>query len=110
MEDFKRQAFLDIAEEFFDPDIFGEMHNINGRDMLVIIDSNEAEARSKNTFEHARIDGIFVDDLILYVPRKVFGEQPAKGRQLSIDGNGYRVTDSRDEGGVYSISLRAIQS
>ena len=102
---FKELAFHDISNVFLNPDEFGEEHTINGKKMMVIVDQNEVEARGKKQFEHSRIDGVYEDNLLIYVSRKDFGQQPAHGRALTFDGRSYRVNDSRDEGGIYSIIL-----
>jgi len=107
---FKELAFQDIQNVFLNPEEFGEYHMFGGRKMLIIVDSNEVEERGKKQFEHSRIDGIYEDNILVYVSRKDFGEQPARGHAIQLDGRTYRVTDSRDEGGVYSITLRRYQS
>lgn len=107
---FKRLAFQDIKNVFLNDDEFGEYHTLNGKRMLCTVDANEVEARGKKQFEHSRIDGIFEDNMILYVARKDFGQQPARGRQLDFDGEKFIVTDSRDEGGMYSITIQRFRS
>ena len=107
---FKKWAFKDILRTFLNLEEFGETHLINGKPMTVLIDSNEVEERGKKQFEHSRIDGIYEDNIILYVSRKTIGKQPARGQAIKIDAKEFRVTDSRDEGGVYSITLRAVKS
>lgn len=107
---FKKWAFKDIASTFLNLEEFGETHLINGKPMTVIIDSNEVEERGKKQFEHSRIDGIYEDNIILYVSRKNIGKQTARGQAIKIDAKEFRVTDSRDEGGVYSITMRAFKS
>ena len=107
---FKKWAFKDIASTFLNLEEFGETHLINGKPMTVIIDSNEVEERGKKQFEHSRIDGIYEDNIILYVSRKNIGKQPTRGQAIKIDAKEFRVTDSRDEGGVYSITMRAFKS
>lgn len=107
---FKSDAFLDISNVFFNPEEFGEKHTLNGKSMYAVVDSSEVERRGKKQFEHSRVDGIYIDNLIVYVSRRDFGELPAHGRALDFDGRQYRVEDSRDEGGVYSIQLRRFGS
>lgn len=107
---FKELAFADIKNVFLNPDEFGEIHEVGGKRMLCIVDQNEIERRGKKQFEHSRIDGVYEDNLLIYVSRKDFGQQPAHGRKLTFDGKVYRVDDSRDEGGVYSIILGTFRS
>ncbi len=110
MKSFKQILAGDIRSTFLNLDEFGEIHTINGRSMTVIVDSNEVEERGKKQFLHPVIDGIYEDNILIYVSRKEFGKQPAHGQELKLDGKQYRVTDARDEGGVFSITLRRYQT
>ena len=110
VKNFKQMAFDDISSLFMNPDEFAEEHDVNGKKMLVIVDSMEAERRTRKQFEKLRIDGISVNVILIYVPRKVFGQAPAQGRRLMLDGRPYVVEDAIDEGGVLSIELRAFLS
>lgn len=107
---FKSCLYNDIFHTFLNAAEFGEEHELDGRKMICIIDSNEVEERGKKQFEHSRIDGIYEDNIIVYVSRKDFGKQPATGHAISLDGKMYRVTDSRDEGGMYSITMKVYNS
>ena len=107
---FKQMAFDDIAKVFLNPEEFAEMHNVNGKDMLVVVDSFEAERRTRKQFEKLRIDGIYVNTILIYVARKDFGQAPAQGRRLMLDGRPYVGEDAIDEGGVRSIELTAFVS
>ena len=44
---------------------------------------------------------------LIYVKADDFGPLPAIGRQIVFDGKRYMVTDSTDEGGVYTITMEA---
>lgn len=107
---FKQLAAGDIKKVFLNDAEFGEYHMLNGKRIVCTVDANEVEARGKKQFKHSRIDGIFEDNMIIYVARKDFGKQPARGRQLIFDGEAYLVTDSRDEGGMYSITIQRFRS
>ncbi len=110
MKSFKQILAGDIKSTFLNLDEFGETHTINGREMTIIVDANEVEERGKKQFTHPTIDGIYEDNILIYVSRKTFGKQPAHGQELKLDGKAYRIEDSRDEGGVLSITLVRYQS
>ena len=93
---FKSWLYNDIFHTFLNAAEFGEEHELDGRKMICIIDSNEVEERGKKQFEHSRIDGIYEDNIIVHA--------------ISLDGKMYRVTDSRDEGGMYSITMKVYNS
>lgn len=107
---FKDIAFQDISNVFFNSEEFAEEHEVNGKKMMIIVDSMEAERRTRKQFEKLRIDGISVNVILIYVARKDFGQAPAQGRRLMLDGRPYVVEDVIDEGGVLSIELRAFVS
>lgn len=109
-ENFKQQAFQDIENVFLNMTEFGEVHQLNGRAIRMIVDSNEVEERGKKQFEHSRIDGIYKESVMLYVSRAEFGKQPTRGSSFNLDGKSYRCMDSREEGGMYSILLEAMRS
>lgn len=107
---FKDIAFQDISNVFFNFEEFAEEHEVNGKKMMIIVDSMEAERRTRKQSEKLRIDGISVNVILIYVARKDFGQAPAQGRRLMLDGRPYVVEDVIDEGGVLSIELRAFVS
>ena len=47
---------------------------------------------------------------LFYVAAEAFGRLPPVGRNLSLDGKDYIITDAADESGIYSISLEAVRS
>lgn len=110
MYGFKELAFLDIQNVFMNPEEFGEKHQIDGKEMLVVVDGMEVVERSKKQVEHGRIDGIYEKQVLIYVSRADFGALPAIGRILQFDRKQYRVADAVDEGGIYSITLGAYRS
>mgnify|MGYP003370519027 FL=1 len=107
---FKEAAFQDIKNVFLNLDEFGEVHVVDGKEMVVIVDGLEVVERSKKQIEKGRIDGVFEKQILMYVARTDFGLLPAVGRSLKLDRGMYRVIDAIDEGGIYSITLGAIRS
>lgn len=51
MSDFKDMVQADIKEIFLNFDEFGEIHTINGEEVLIIVDENELTEREKRTQE-----------------------------------------------------------
>lgn len=93
----------DIKRTFLDPEEFGELHKIDGRDMIVIFDDSELIERSKKQLDRA--DGIYKRQFIMYVSKADFGSVPAVGRRLQVDSATYRIVDVAVEGDVYAITL-----
>lgn len=107
---FKDIAYNDISTVFLNPEEFGEEHVVDGRAMNIVMDNVEIIERSKKQSEAGRIDGVFKRELLFYVSRSDFGPMPAQGRILTLDGRKYIVSDSVEEGGVYSITIGAVKS
>ncbi len=103
MRSFKEQLEKDFARSFFNPAEFGEMHNVDGKEMLIIIDGNELAQREKR--HKSMAEGLHKKQLLIYVRAGDFGEVPLIGRMLELDGEFYSVTDVTDGDGIYSISL-----
>lgn len=102
---FKDLVRNDIENIFMNADEFAETHNIDGKDMVVMVDNNEMLEREKRY--KALEDGIFRKQVLFYVSAVKFGRLPAIGKIMVFDKKQYKVTDAIREGGVYSISLEA---
>lgn len=81
------------------------MHIVNGVEMPVQIDSNEQIEREKRYSQN--IDGMCLNQKLIYVAASDYGPLPKQGSMLTLDGRKYRVADAIDEYGVYSITLEA---
>ena len=91
---------------FMNPEEFGEVHNVGGRSMTILIDDNEMIEREKRqTGAQAYRQGVYNSTLLFYVKAELFGKLPAVGRQLLFDGSRYTVIDAVDEDGIYSCLL-----
>ncbi len=108
---FKEILADDNRKVFLNPEEFGELHEISGRKIWMIIDDNEMVEREKrqNTSQGYR-QGIYTRQVLFYVLGRDFGPLPPIGRSLTLDGKSYTITDSINEGGIYSISLEAVRS
>lgn len=108
MSDFKDMVQADIKEIFLNFDEFGEIHTINGEEVLIIVDENELTEREKRT--QAKDGELHRKQLLFYVSTKDFGALPSPGKLLVLDGKKYTITDAENEMGIYSISLEANRS
>lgn len=106
---FKEQIALDNIKVFMNFDEFADMHNINGKDMLCIVDNNEQIDREKRyRYNHSLYgDGVYIKQLFIYVKEEDFGPLPAIGRTLTFDKKVYIITDAINEDGIYSLCLEA---
>lgn len=105
---FKDVLQKDIKQVFLNFDEFGEMHDINGQQVLIIIDENELTEREKRIQQNQ--EGLHNKQLLFFIAAEDFGPLPAPRKILSFDGKKYKVMEAENEDGIYSISLEAVQS
>ncbi len=111
---FKDVIKQDIKATFMNFEEFGEMHNLNGHERLVIIDENELNEREKKIQYANGMSGantrLHKKQLLFYIAAEDFGALPSPGNVLSFDGKRYTITDAVDEDGIYSINLEVMRS
>ncbi len=105
MMSFKDMIADDVHGVFMNPEEFSEMHTVNGVEMAVQIDANEQIEREKRFNQH--MDGIYLNQKLIYVAASDFGQLPKQGSVLTLDKRTYRVADAISEDGVYSITIEA---
>lgn len=94
---------LRSPDAWFDDTVFADYHEVNGKRMLVQLDSFEAVEREKRFSQN--MDGISASQVLLYARASDFGPLPAQGSWLVLDGVKYKIVDALDEAGVYSLTL-----
>lgn len=102
---FKEIITADVHNVFMNTEEFSDMHMVNGIEMAVQIDSNEQIEREKRINQY--LDGIYKNQKLIYVAASDFGDLPAQGSKLMLDGKLYIVSDAVSEAGVYSITIEA---
>lgn len=102
---FKEIIADDIHETFLNIEEFSDIHVVNGKEMPVQFDENEQIEREKRFNQY--MDGMYVNQRLIYVAASDYGPLPKEGSLLTMDGRKFRVADAIDEGGVYSITLEA---
>lgn len=100
---FKDDIQEDIKTIFLNSDEFGEVHTVDGKEMVIIVDENELAEREAKVKTMA--EGLHNKQLLIYVSKKDFGSEPLIDRLLELDGNYYTVTNVSNEMGIYAISL-----
>ncbi len=105
MSSFKELIASDVHEVFMNTEEFSEIHMVNGKEMAVQIDDIEQIEREKRFKQN--MDGIFVQQRLIYLAADDFGPLPKKGAILRLDKRSYTVAEAIAEDGVYSITLEA---
>ncbi|MBM7592259.1 hypothetical protein [Brevibacillus fulvus] len=105
---FKDYVAQDTRLVFFNPDEFGEIHHVGGRDICIVIDHEELTRRKANTTNPD--DGIHDAEILFYAKREDFAGRPAIDGFLTMDGKQYRVTSVQEDAFSYTIALAATRS
>ena len=105
MSAFKDIIARDVHQTFLNIDEFSDIHKVNGKEMPVQIDTNEQIEREKRMNQN--VDGVYVNQKLIYVAASDFGAMPKQGAVLNLDGKIFRVADAVDEYGIYSITIEA---
>ena len=105
MSAFKDIIQADIHRTFLCVEEFSDLHVVNGVEMPVQMDDIEQINREKRYKDN--MDGIFVQQRLIYVAASDYGPLPKKDSLVTLDSRKYRVADAIEEGGVYSITLEA---
>ncbi len=85
---------------FFNPDEFGEISQINGRNLTVVEDEDRLAERTKKEF-----DGISIGELLYFVKAVEYGEKPEIGEAQRYGKRQMYVTDVKESSGIYEIIL-----
>ena len=102
---FKDIVKADIGKAFIREDEFGDIHVVNGKEMLVVVDDIEIIERARKA--QFTMDGIYAKQKLIYVKADEFGALPAIKQAIMFDGRRYLVTDATDEQGIYAITMEA---
>ncbi|WP_044736650.1 hypothetical protein [Geobacillus kaustophilus] len=106
MSNFKTYAERDLSA-FFNIDEFADYHDIDGQQVLAIIDSDQFGERPKVPVELYRItDGIYQTTLTIYVKLTDYAK-PVIGQKIYVDGEDYFVSAVSEEAGVLKITVTA---
>lgn len=110
---FKDCVAADIDLTFFDGNEHADLHTVDGKEVLVILDdhglkehSAHWEAGAKQNFD----TGLYTAYTVLYIRVKDYGPKPKIGKHLVMDKDTkqqrtYSILNCEEECGVYRISM-----
>jgi hypothetical protein len=90
---------------FFNVDEFGDFHNIDGKDILIVIDSDMLKS---NKIKAA--SGTYLGDVLFYAQKSDFEEMPSIDQRMELDGEIYNINDIGEDNEMYKITLEAFMS
>lgn len=104
MSTFKEDILDDVDKTFLEDTEFAEIHNVDGTEMLAVVDEFEVDRRQQRTSNN--VDGVFKHRVLLFVARANFEKKPTAGtRVFKLDGKRYIVIECAEEGDMYAITL-----
>lgn len=101
---FKDQMVADMAV-FLNVDEFADYHDINGQQILCIVDKDISKQRTNRQSDN--YDGIHTRQLTVFVKEIDLGYRPERDQKLAVDGEWYLVIDCDAAGGLLEIDLGA---
>ena len=111
---FKDFVAVDIDEVFFNGNEHADWHNVDGKDVLVVIvegglreHSSHWEAGAKQNFD----TGLYTSRSVLYIRVKDYCPKPKVGKQLVLDAGTdhkrtYNIVKCEEEAGVYRMTMQ----
>lgn len=105
MSRFKDSINADLVS-FINPDEFGQLHDVNGRQTLVVFDADIIKER--NVFRNlVPTDGIYTGQVIVFIKKTDLPNTPAVGSVFRLDGEMYLVIEVSEALGILEITLEA---
>ncbi len=110
---FKDFASADIRTVFFNGDEHADLHNVDGKDVLVILEKSDVrdhlahwEAGAKQNFD----TGLYTLHVVMYIRVEDYGPKPKQGKLLILDKKlSYSIQKCDDEGGIYRMTMKRVR-
>lgn len=99
---FKDQIAKDLVV-FFNIDEFADMHNINGQQVICVVDTDANKTRSGQQSE--QYDGIFLSTIKVFIKVSDLQKKPVYGKVFRLDEKPYIVIECAENIGMYEITL-----
>lgn len=106
MSPFKDAIAADKKAVFINGDEFADLHNIDGQDILCVVDGDLiTERQARRSTED--IEGVFKSQLTVFVDAADLLQRPIKGQGIRFDGEYYSVDECIENMGILEITLGA---
>lgn len=106
MSRFKDAVAADKKSVFINGDEFADSHNINGVDVLCVVDGDLINERNARTYAEYS-EGVFKSQLTIFVDAEDLPARPVKGEGIRFDGDYYSVDECIENAGILEITLGA---
>ncbi|MBR1953289.1 MAG: hypothetical protein IKA32_11955 [Lentisphaeria bacterium] len=108
MSAFKDAVAKDVTAVFLNLDEFADRHNLNGRDVICLVDKDLTDPYKQTA--SSPLEGIFVETLNIYVRPEDMERRPVENELLYLDDKMYFVVNVSDENGLYVITAEVKNS
>ena len=96
---FKEQLQRDIEEVFLNLDEFAEIHNIEGKKIPVVMDTDQMD-------KNVQILGLIEADMLIMGKENDFPANLEPGRMLNVDGREMILAKVSRKQGIVEVALR----
>jgi len=96
---FKEYLEKDIQNVFLDPSIFGELHQIEGREVLCVLTDDVYKEGDASL-------GVIDAEMIIYATPSDLPPRKSPGASLNVDGREYIIVDWSVDAGIAKITLQ----
>lgn len=101
MSGFKDQVAADRRGVFLDPDTFGETHRVEGREIAIVVDTDELKAR-----QGGQDLAVAESTLLFYARAEDLPRRRPVGQNLNYDGREHIIDDWKEDMGIATVVLR----
>lgn len=110
---FKDCAAADVNMVFFNASEHADLHTVDGKEMLVVLEDHVLKERSSHWEAGAKQNfdtGLYKAGMVLYVKTEDYGPKPMVGKKLVMDKGTdcqrtYSIATCEEECGVYRMTL-----
>lgn len=110
---FKDFAASDINTTFFNGDEHADLHNVDGKDVLIILERSDVRDRSAHWEAGAKQNfdtGLYNLHIVMYIRVDDYGPKPKQGKILVLDNKlRYTILKCDDEGGIYRMTMERVR-
>ncbi|MCZ8520131.1 MULTISPECIES: hypothetical protein [Paenibacillus] len=95
----------DVANVFLNDKEFADTHDVNGRQVTCMVDSDLINHRAQPYAE-----GVYLAQVVLFIRSSEFPSKPAEGQRLKLDGKFFDIAKVAEDAGLLEITLEANES
>jgi hypothetical protein len=105
-------SFKDIIQQdlstFVNDSEFAELHDVNGQQLLVLIDKDGLKGRPRQPADlYNSAAGVYLGNIMLYIREMDMADRPVVEQHFRLDGKLYRVISCDVDMGMLEIGLEA---